>query len=103
MKLIFKKEREQEKEKTILDALAYGECIVEYLDNEVDIERILIVMGDNLENVVVFWRSSVYTYSLSGDLSRQEIYEQIKNDYAMEKIVDIYPVSSTITFERIKK
>ena len=103
MKLIFKKEREQEKEKTILDAMAYDECIVEYLDNEIDIERILIVMGDDLENVVVFWRSSVYTYSLSRDLSRQEIYEQIKNDYAMEKIVDIYPVSSTITFERIKK
>ena len=103
MKLIFKEKQKQEKEKKITDAMAYNECVVEYLESEVDIERVLIVKDDNLENIITFWRSSVYAYPISYRLGMQETYEQIENDYDMKKIVDIYPVSSTITFERIKK
>ena len=102
MRLIIDRQ-EKQKEKNIFDALEYMECVIEYLDNEVDIEKVLIVRDSDLKNIIVFWRSSVYAYSLCGELSIQEIYEQITDDFVMEKIVDIYPVSPTITFERLKK
>ena len=100
MKLILKKEQEQPKEKTIYEASEHYECVVEYVDGEGDVESILLVKDDNLENVIVFWSSSVYVYSISGRMAIQEVYELIKNDFIIKQIVDIYPVSSSATFER---
>lgn len=100
MELIFKKEQ---KEKKILEALEYDECVIEYLDIEEDVEKILTVTDDNLENLIVFWRKTVCVYPVSDRFTMQEAYEQIKEDYAIKKITDIYPVSPSVTFERIKK
>lgn len=101
MKLIF--EQQKQKERDIFDAMKYDECVIEYLDNEVDVETLLIVRDDDLENIIVFWRNSVYTYSMSGKWALDMIYSEIKDAYSIDRIVDIYPVSSTITFERIKE
>ena len=102
MRLILEKEQKQ-KEKRILDAMEYDECVVEYIDEDDDAESMLIVVDDTSENVIVFWRLSVYAYSVMGKKPIQEVYELIKLDFDMKKILDIYPVSSTITFERVKE
>lgn len=100
MKLIFKEEQE---EKKILEALEYDECVIEYLDSDGDVEKILIAKDDNLENLIIFWRTSIYVYPVSDRSSMEEAYERIEEDYAIRKIVDIYPVSPSVVFERTKK
>lgn len=95
MELIFEK---QEKKKSFIEALSYDECVVEYVEQGGDFEKILIVKDSNLESIIVFFNSTLYTYSLSNGI--QEVYEQIKDDFLIEAVIDVYPVSTVITCKK---
>ena len=71
----------------------------------------LLVMDDTFENVIVFWRSSVFVYSMSNDLLLEgyndllleEVYEEIEHDLDVDIVIGIHSVSTTVNYELEKK
>ena len=110
MKLILKEQQKQERKK-LLDASAYKECIVEYKDRNGDIQKMLLVMDEIFENIIVFWHSAVFVYSMSNDLLLEgdddllleEVYEEIEHDLDVDVLISIDSVSTTVSYELEKK